>query len=359
MSIKSKIVVLFAVFTIFLPYCAFAQLDTAWMKYEYEDYYINPSLIDPACEAYFSTDSIIGYYPMTNFGKSTNGERYVSVAQRFDIEDTLRLSGVAIAAGGIALSSDETHYHDSIRVGIMNSDMSIEYQQIFISGEFRDGTDSWSVSNRLKFVECFFDDTLTITNQEYIYVFVESIESPCGSGPYSSVTTLMYVRKRAGEMSCGYETKYRPYLKICGDARNPWIAPENVTWLNNFASDVYDNALTSCDHPMYAPAGIFPMRVMEDTTAVNDTTTMALANVALAADAVTLYPNPTRSGEVTVEAAENILSVEIYDIANRLVRCESTNAKSVRLNLSALSSGTYLAKVRTESGTVARKFIIE
>ncbi len=109
----------------------------------------------------------------------------------------------------------------------------------------------------------------------------------------------------------------------------------------------------SCDTGVYAPAGIFPIKYEEDTSGVG------LANVELGADAVTLYPNPTRSGEVTVEAAENILNVEIYDIANRLVRTESANAKSVRLNISALSSGTYLAKVRTKSGTVARKFIIE
>ncbi len=230
--------------------------------------------------------------------------------------------------------------------------MDVIYEKKFISGGFQDGRNSLDVP-QVKFVECFFDSVVSITGNDHYFVSLESLEIPCYNsveGLYRPTQFLFAIKKNAIELPCGCGAKYRVHAMKCND-RNEWTAPEDIDW--GEWADHYFGGMSICEYPIYAPAGFFPMRAVEDTT------TMALVNVALAADAVTLYPNPAKSGEIRVEAAENILNVEIYDIANRLVRCESANAKSVRLNLSALSSGTYLAKVRTESGTVARKFIIE
>lgn len=136
-------------------------------------------------------------------------------------------------------------------------------------------------------------------------------------------TQFLFAFKCATGLPCGCGAKYRVYAEKCND-RNTWIAPEDIDWAS--PAGLY-SGVSICEYPIYAPPGFFPMRASEDTI------TMALAGVKPAAETVTLYPNPTKSGEVTVEAVENILVVEIYDIANRLVR--------------------------TESGTVARKFLIE
>ncbi len=341
-----------------LSFAVSAQLDTAWMKLEYGDNYINPQLIDPAYETYFSVDSLMysgnGLRMLGNVSNADMNTMYTAVAQRFDLmEDTLRLEGVALLASHVGQESyfDPTPHYDSIRVAILNSSMAVVYEKKFISGGFQDGRNSFDIP-KVKFVECFFDSVVSITGDDHYFVSLESLEIPCYNSDegWSHPTKFVFARKNAIELPCGCGAKYRVHAWKCND-RNEWTPPEDIDWLE--WSDFYYGFGSICEYPIYAPAGIFPMRAVEDTT------TMALANVELGSDAVTLYPNPTKSGEVTVEAAENILSIEIYDIANRLVRTESANAKSVRLNLSALSSGTYLAKVRTKSGTVARKFIIE
>lgn len=329
---------------VMLSLSASAQVDTAWMKFGYQDYYIHPQFLDPNCETFFCTDSLpIGSNPMFMVSLPYSTEWTTGVAQRFDLlEDTLRLAGVAFLAN--------TAQWDLMKVGILDDSKNIIYEQEFIFGGFQDGNPYNGILTP-RFIECFFDSVFTITQFDYYYICVQSLEYSCnryeGGGRVPS--SLLFVHKREGDVSCGYGTKYRPLAVTCMGSDMWRSADADLLRYNN----LYFDYNVSCSDTIYSPAGFFPMRAVEDTT------TMALVNVALAADAVTLYPNPTKSGEITVEAAENILNVEIYDIANRIVRTESANAKSVRLNLSALSSGTYLAKVRTESGTVARKFIIE
>ncbi len=71
-------------------------------------------------------------------------------------------------------------------------------------------------------------------------------------------------------------------------------------------------------------------------------------------DIFRVYPNPTVD-VVNFDVAGKINSVEVYDVAGKLVKTAKDGAKS--LNVSALSKGSYVVKVQTENGSHTQKLI--
>lgn len=70
---------------------------------------------------------------------------------------------------------------------------------------------------------------------------------------------------------------------------------------------------------------------------------------------INVYPNPTK-GYFNIISEEIIQSIELYDIAGRLIKTELVNGFEVQQNVSSLSSGTYILKIKTE---VTKKIIKE
>jgi len=68
------------------------------------------------------------------------------------------------------------------------------------------------------------------------------------------------------------------------------------------------------------------------------------------------YPNPTDS-ELTISYKEVIKSVEVYDVLGKQIQRLNFDANEVRLNLSNLSSGTYMVKVFTTNGSQFIKIV--
>lgn len=69
----------------------------------------------------------------------------------------------------------------------------------------------------------------------------------------------------------------------------------------------------------------------------------------------TLYPNPT-SGIVNIKSSAEIKSVEVYSILGNLVKSYSNTQQ---LDLTSLSSGTYIMKLRSAEGDVSRQKLIK
>jgi len=70
-----------------------------------------------------------------------------------------------------------------------------------------------------------------------------------------------------------------------------------------------------------------------------------------------IYPVPT-SRELTISAEQNLRSIEIVDVLGQLVRRVEVNEAVVRLDVSELSDGVYMARVHGQSGSFTiRKFI--
>jgi hypothetical protein len=71
---------------------------------------------------------------------------------------------------------------------------------------------------------------------------------------------------------------------------------------------------------------------------------------------VIIYPNPTRS-ILNIENAENSM-IEIYDLLGRVVLSENNISINKQLNVSNLSTGTYLIKISNNNKVITDKFII-
>lgn len=73
---------------------------------------------------------------------------------------------------------------------------------------------------------------------------------------------------------------------------------------------------------------------------------------------VNIFPNPTQA-VLNIKAESRLESVEIMDIQGQLVAYkEKLNSHLIRLDLSALTKGTYLVKVNTVSGNRIEKIIL-
>lgn len=74
-------------------------------------------------------------------------------------------------------------------------------------------------------------------------------------------------------------------------------------------------------------------------------------------DGLTLFPNPVSNGKVyiTSKSGEN-KDITIYDVLGNQVL--QTTISSKELNISTLSSGVYIIKIRENETTAARKLIV-
>lgn len=72
---------------------------------------------------------------------------------------------------------------------------------------------------------------------------------------------------------------------------------------------------------------------------------------------ISLYPNPAVDMVSIASSKENIQAVEIYDVSGKMVQSFKDSGKSVSINVSALPSGMYIAKVLTDEGWFSKKLI--
>lgn len=73
---------------------------------------------------------------------------------------------------------------------------------------------------------------------------------------------------------------------------------------------------------------------------------------------IDIYPNPTKD-YFNIISEDIIQSIELYDIAGRLIKTELVNGFEVQQNVSSLASGTYILKVKTEKAEITKKIIKE
>lgn len=69
---------------------------------------------------------------------------------------------------------------------------------------------------------------------------------------------------------------------------------------------------------------------------------------------IKIYPNPAKDF-INITSEKPVKSVEIYDTLGRLIKTESSD----KINVTQLSKGNYLLKMKTDSGETIEKFIKE
>ena len=75
-------------------------------------------------------------------------------------------------------------------------------------------------------------------------------------------------------------------------------------------------------------------------------------------DGLSVYPNPVSNGKifVTSKSSEN-KEIAIYDVLGKLIFQASVLGKEI--NISSLSPGVYIIKVRENEATATRKLIVK
>ncbi|HET6224700.1 MAG TPA: Ig-like domain-containing protein, partial [Bacteroidia bacterium] len=103
------------------------------------------------------------------------------------------------------------------------------------------------------------------------------------------------------------------------------------------------------------------------TVDVKDCTITGIATLDASSSVVNMYPNPTTVGsEVKIEMSNlfsNNATITIVDILGRehfnKQVAVSNNAASMNLNVSDLSTGTYIVLIKTQTEVIAKKLVIE
>jgi hypothetical protein len=81
-------------------------------------------------------------------------------------------------------------------------------------------------------------------------------------------------------------------------------------------------------------------------------------NEAPKTDFVSVFPNPSTTGAVSIVSSEMIAEVKVYSLTGQLVNANiSLNKFDFILNTEGLSKGTYIVAVRTNSGLIQREKI--
>ena len=89
-------------------------------------------------------------------------------------------------------------------------------------------------------------------------------------------------------------------------------------------------------------------------TAVDVTITLGVNDFDLAQ--LKYYPNPT-SDLLTISYSESIFKVEVFDLNGRMIMNNDFNDATVELNLSHLSSGTYMLNIKTKDSSQFVKIV--
>ena len=76
-----------------------------------------------------------------------------------------------------------------------------------------------------------------------------------------------------------------------------------------------------------------------------------------AIEGLSLYPNPITNGKVYIVTKNDVeKEIQIFDVLGKKVFQSQLNTKE--LNISSLSPGVYIIKIREEESTATRKLII-
>ena len=367
---KSFIIPLVLIVFLFLPFFAKAQIDTAWVTSEHINQYIAPPTID-AVNYNNQPDTLLCYMKpvfvisITDFSSDIYGMPY-GIAQKFEVEhgDSVCIMGVATALSDDYISSYNGIF-DTVKVSILNERFIEIYTKSFYT---LDSIPNWTG----KFAEHMFDSIITLYENYYISMEFSGLY-PMGRLQLSFLTLSEYYDwyLEQGIDSCvpyGVNTKYRPYVKFHNYYGNDWIHVDDVNWYPGCGyeevASYWRNQVLGCDTIVYAPVGICPIRALENSTITdNDSTSTGggsqdsyIATV-LADEDIELYPNPTDE-VLNIRSDYNITEIEVIDAMNRVIERWELNTRELTLDVASYKSGTYFIIIKTDKGSLTKKFIV-
>lgn len=382
---KKLLVILLAL----LPFCSKAQLDTAWVGDDYFDQYIYPPLIDNSIErsTVYEHENRYGLSSFSHIYDVISNDFMQEIAQRYEVaeNDSVKIIGVALYSYFNYLHNFMRQV-DTITLSVLDSNLTeVLYEKTFVSGSVADP--NFDFVNYMQhreqhnnfvfpFIECIFDDTITLYADYYIAVkhnsscsaWVDNIGVFCtdlalmlldipddewiilpGDGPEINRMVAPY----------RYSTKYKPYVKTCYYDRE-WVYIEDLPWYHRYEGlaryEVMAHVPTN-DSSAFQAFGICPIQAIIDTSS-SDSLESGVISVELLEENIEIYPNPAKD-VLNINSAFAIKEVEIYDALNRLIETRKANARNIQINLANYKAGSYIVKINTTKGSVKKKLIVK
>ena len=84
------------------------------------------------------------------------------------------------------------------------------------------------------------------------------------------------------------------------------------------------------------------------------TTALGVNNYSLSN--IAIYPNPTSGNTLTIDVLEDV-NISVFDILGKQVLRSQVSRDDNQIDISRLNSGMYLIRLKTENGSVTKKFI--
>ena len=395
---KSFITLLVLIVFLFLPFFTKAQLDTAYIQSVYSNQYIYPYLMDTnytsirtlACE---QAEPISSPFGLSIHSTVSNQHLLTGFAQRYEVTDSVDIMGVALMVqGSVGLNSWPSLL--IIQVSVWDSTMtSMIYSQQYIDGGMvnnyqRPATTSYP------FIEFIFDDTLTLYEDYHIaFSYPKRCEEFMTSVPLF-MTLSDYALQVVDPYSdyCtpyGICTKYKPYVMFGCEGERSWLHVDSVTYqgsqnyhkiarYQNYQENLIYPDLPVCDSVVYKAIGICPIKALENSIITdNDSTSTGggstgtgddststgggsqdsyIATV-LADEDIELYPNPADE-VLNIRSDYNITEIDVIDAMNRVIERWELNSRELTLDVASYKSGTYFIIIKTDKGSLTKKFIV-
>ena len=406
MKLNKLINLLIVIELLFVSSKVDAQIDTAHVQYTHINQYIYPHLMDPNYTSVATLYCAELIQPAFGMFVSEEVGTWSGLAQRYEVrDDSIKIMGASLMVREPSQYLPwETH---QITISIWDSTMSNEiYSQTFIDGSCWDSIQT-PPNSSLPFIEFLFDDTITLYEDYHIAVYYEKICFQIGMSLPVFMTLSDYACDHQYHGCCtpyGISTKYKPYVKFGCDNRdwrhvdsvNNWAGPQNTYhftaryqkmqedvsdpnhYLNNPSSDSYDPNVVLCDTVVYRAFGLLPIRALTDndstltgddststgggsTSTDNDSTSTGggdsyIATV-LADEDIELYPNPADE-VLNIRSDYNITEIEVIDAMNRVIERWELNSRELTLDVASYKSGTYFIIIKTDKGSLTKKFIV-
>ena len=382
-----------------------AQIDTAHVQYTHINQYIYPHLMDPnytSVATFYCVEQVAAGYGMLVSGDGTEAG-WSGLAQRYEVrDDSVKMMGAALMLSDLAdYVPWETH---QITISIWDSTMTTEiYAQTFVDGSCGESFQG-PPNSYFPFLEFIFDDTITLYEDYHLAVVYEKNCLQIGTSVPMFMALSDYACEHPYHGCCtpyGISTKYKPYVKFGCDNRDwrhvdsvdNWMSPtssyhyaaryqrDQVTVsdpnhpFNDPNSEAYDPNIVLCDTVVYKAFGLLPIRALENSTTANDSTGIGggsagddttstgggsqdsyIATV-LADEDIELYPNPADE-VLNIRSDYNITEIDVVDAMNRVIERWELNTRELTLDIASYKSGTYFIIIKTDKGSLTKKFIV-
>jgi hypothetical protein len=256
-----------------------------------------------------------------------------------------QLAGYKLNADGSAFVEDFTldgYFHSSIECADLNADGKVD---IILSGEKGEAATD-------RFVKLYWNQTAATnaapaapTNLRAKYSASESkfiFEWDAAADDHTPSKGLTYnlyvVDKTTGKyLYSPMADTITGYRKV-GDHGN---VGNNLSWKLNLPDGDYTWSVQSIDAAFAGSA--FPHAKLVNKTATSVSS--------LATEKIEVYPNPVLD-QLSITSKSALKQIDIYSIEGKLIRSETSNNASVKMNVASLQSGIYLVRLTGANNTI-------